>query len=1453
MASNALKVVAALFIHGSGCRPACSNLFFLLCSDTDRFPGGITNGAEWYDVPGGMEDYNYLHTNCFEITLELSCCKYPTASHLREEWDNNKEALLAYMEQVHHGIKGSVYDESSGIPIPGATITVHGIHHDVSSYQDGDFWRLLVPGTYVVTAHAPGYEAETQIDVKVVDGLATELTFHLKMPASNYSTRDHEESEDEPKTMKHFDPSDFHHHSNDELTNFLQEYSIKFPDITKLYSIGKSVEGHDLWVMEISDQPGIHEPGEPEFKYIGNMHGNEVVGREMLILLIQYLCENYEHDKELTDLIDSTRIHIMPTMNPDGYSKAHEGDAQSTVGRSNSHGFDLNRNFPSLFHKPTGQPETETKAVMTWLNSYPFVLSANLHGGSLVANYPYDDSKSGMIGYSTCPDDDIFQQLALSYSQAHTRMHDFTHCPGMTSEHFKDGITNGAAWYTVAGGMQDYNYVYTNCFEITLELGCTKFPLQKDLKRYWMENRKALVTYINQTHCGIKGFVHSMDGAPLEKAFIQVGRHHPVHTAKDGDFWRLLVPGSYDISASLSGYETVHKSVQVVDGKVVEVDFELKPLQPTSASVPTTEVEPTGTVSTLGKSPFATPEAGEDSAKSAVPDQVSLTSSPSEVVVPSRGHLGSTDVQLGTKKTTGKAFPTSWSEAVNESKKESSVNSTEEEMSVNSTLSTSVGHSSSPEVDTSTTSAPTELLVNNVVPSLPFNYSELTTWLHQQAKQAGLQVKSCGQSPNGKNVWEVHLSSKTTQKAPLHVGLIGGVVSGDAISSHALLNLINVLTTDEAKKVLQSLSIHILPSLNVDKLSSDECTCSDVPMIFSKTNGGDKILTATGQIFVDWVKKNKIDVLIDLRSGAGKVGMKIPQGLASEDWTHHLGGDVSVGNLRSLFNGTQPPECLGSSNLAKLTPTSAVDPIQNYIFSELNIYHVIDHLAPCTRPVEGLALELDNTYQLQLRQLLQRLQYGITGLVVDFNGDPLPSAEVALTHQSAPPVKTQTLRSGKFWIPLESGLYGAIISHGDFIPVVRRKIAVSGISNQLKTVLFKNPTPPHYHSADKITSSMTDLTGKYSKVCKQHSLGISAEFHSLLALEASMGDKNKPSIAVIGNIRGGDAVAQEILLGFMTDLCRNYGNDDDITNLVDSFRIFIIPSLNPDGFDRSTEGSCGVDFLLSDTEESKYCQWIDQQHFAAVYYLISQRLPTQNFIGDYFQNIFKNSLMETNRSCPVHKEGYHNTSRLEMETIGLQVDACCSYGPAPLLPTLWLRHRQSLLELLKHSQVGVAGTVTSGKSKKMKNFTIDIVHKKNYAHHLKVHTSNEGKFWTVLPPGDYYVFDSGNQHKSNQTVRLSYPSTLSGNSYTEMVFSIEDSSEKILGLSPTIFAVIVSISALFCVIFVVVLVYKYRTSKAESQGFHRLRTGAANNSKYLLSADFDDSSDGEDIFNPHNI
>merc|ERR1712223_1844305 len=101
----------------------------------DNFKNGITNGAQWYDVPGGMEDFNYMHSNCFEITMELSCCKYPKASELQKEWQLNKESLLLFMENTHAGIHGVVYSDDDKHPISQAFIEVANLDHNVTTNQ----------------------------------------------------------------------------------------------------------------------------------------------------------------------------------------------------------------------------------------------------------------------------------------------------------------------------------------------------------------------------------------------------------------------------------------------------------------------------------------------------------------------------------------------------------------------------------------------------------------------------------------------------------------------------------------------------------------------------------------------------------------------------------------------------------------------------------------------------------------------------------------------------------------------------------------------------------------------------------------------------------------------------------------------------------------------------------------------------------------------------------------------------------------------------------------------------------------------------------------------------------------------------------------------------------------------------------------------------------------------
>ncbi|KAL0352496.1 UNVERIFIED_CONTAM: Carboxypeptidase SOL1 [Sesamum calycinum] len=102
--------------------------------------------------------------------------------------------------------------------------------------------------------------------------------------------------------------------------------------------------------MEISDKPGQDE-AEPAFKvnvlsfqFIGNVHGDEPVGRELLFHLANWICGNYMKDPLATLIVDNIHLHMLPSMNPDGFALRRRGNANN---------IDLNRDFPDQLRKFT--------------------------------------------------------------------------------------------------------------------------------------------------------------------------------------------------------------------------------------------------------------------------------------------------------------------------------------------------------------------------------------------------------------------------------------------------------------------------------------------------------------------------------------------------------------------------------------------------------------------------------------------------------------------------------------------------------------------------------------------------------------------------------------------------------------------------------------------------------------------------------------------------------------------------------------------------------------------------------------------------------------------------------------------------------------------------------------------------------------------------------------------
>ncbi|XP_056274709.1 adipocyte enhancer-binding protein 1 isoform X2 [Pseudoliparis swirei] len=549
---------------------------------------------------------------------------------------------------------------------------------------------------------------------------------------------------------------EFKHHSYSDMVSFMKSVNAECPNITKIYSLGRSSKGLDILAIVISGNPTEHEIGEPEFRYTAGLHGNEALGREMILILMQYLCKEYkDRNPRVQRLVEGIRIHLAPSLNPDGHVEAFEVGSELsgwTTGHFTEDGFDIFQNFPDLnsilwdaedkgmvpkltpnHHVPIPENlETnssiavETKAIIAWMRNYPFVLGANFQGGEAIVAYPFDsfrlnkpaesqkphsrkkrqyeevdvtewgrgyreepeedrgrgyaepeeerrgqgydqgydrgydqnpgydrgyDQNPGYDrGYDQNPgydrgydqnqgydrgydqnqgydrgydqnqgydrgydqnqgyergydqnqgydhehshghghreeeeddrgrsdsrqysepedeprviaDESLFRWLAVSYASTHLTMtrEVYGSCHGDTVGGLH-GIVNRGKWKPITGSMNDFSYLHTNSFELSIFLGCDKFPHQSELANEWEKNKEAILIFMEQVHRGIRGIVKDQQGNSIANATVSVeGINHDVTTALTGDYWRLLNPGEYRVTARAEGYSPVTK------------------------------------------------------------------------------------------------------------------------------------------------------------------------------------------------------------------------------------------------------------------------------------------------------------------------------------------------------------------------------------------------------------------------------------------------------------------------------------------------------------------------------------------------------------------------------------------------------------------------------------------------------------------------------------------------------------------------------------------------------------------------------------------------------------------------------------------------------------------------------------------------------------------------------
>jgi hypothetical protein len=207
------------------------------------------------------------------------------------------------------------------------------------------------------------------------------------------------------------------------------------PGLTKVVSIGKTVNGQDILALKLTKNAKKSKDGsKPSVLYMSNQHAREWITPEMTRRLMHYYLDNYTSDKRVKKLVDTNELWFLLSANPDGYDYTFQSrdsrlwrknlrDVNGDGAISTGDGVDLNRNFTYKWGyddegsspNPTSQTyrgaspgsEPETKALDRFERRIGFTYGINYHSAAELLLYGV-----GWQVATPTPDDVLYKALA---------------------------------------------------------------------------------------------------------------------------------------------------------------------------------------------------------------------------------------------------------------------------------------------------------------------------------------------------------------------------------------------------------------------------------------------------------------------------------------------------------------------------------------------------------------------------------------------------------------------------------------------------------------------------------------------------------------------------------------------------------------------------------------------------------------------------------------------------------------------------------------------------------------------------------------------------------------------------------------------------------------------------------------------------------------------------------
>jgi carboxypeptidase T len=359
------------------------------------------------------------------------------------------------------------------------------------------------------------------------------------------------------------------------IENTLKNIAAAYPNLSQVMSVGKSLEGRDIFAMKITANVTQNNPAKPHIFFNGMHHAREVMSTEVPLDTINTLLSQYGHDPKVTHWVDTFEIWILPMFNVDGNNKVWTEDNMWRKNARGGYGVDINRNYPYAwnscrgssnsqsaqdYHGPSAASEVETHVMMDLIKKIRPVFSISYHSYNEIVIYPY-----GCEGQRT-PTQEVVEgigkELAALIVTDNGR------------SHYKPGVAPDLL-YSVDGGDIDWMYHEYQVIPYVIEVNSSAQGFQPDYKK-WRDstvNRvKPAWQYLLSRLDGssLHGQIKDISGNAVAKATVHVERtgggtafiqDYPVQ--ENGYFMVVVPAGDYRVSYLAPGFQTSTQSYHV--------------------------------------------------------------------------------------------------------------------------------------------------------------------------------------------------------------------------------------------------------------------------------------------------------------------------------------------------------------------------------------------------------------------------------------------------------------------------------------------------------------------------------------------------------------------------------------------------------------------------------------------------------------------------------------------------------------------------------------------------------------------------------------------------------------------------------------------------------------------------------------------------------------------------